>query len=91
MYALRNKVPDPFVSYIESVFNRNLCTMTVLGTAKLHVFDEAAAKCRDYGTIVREEDLIEADGFNAFYPLTGRGPGMTCVKCGIRRIRFKTM
>ena len=50
-----------------------------MGTTKLHVFDEAANKCRVYTTITPEEDLMDADRFTTFYALTGRGPGMTCV------------
>ena len=75
MYAVRNKVPDPAVSYTEQAWNKDLCSRAVRGSTKLHVFDDASAKCREYATIIPEEDLLDADGFTAFYPLTGRGPG----------------
>ena len=79
VYTVRNKVPDPSVSYTELGYPRHVCAVLVMGTTKLHVFDEASNKCRVYTTIVPEEDLIDADRFTAFYHLTGRGPGMTCV------------
>ena len=75
VYAVRNKVPDPAVSYTELAWNKELCSRGVRGTTKLHMFDDAAEKCREYTTIIAEEDLIDVDRFTAFYPLTGRGPG----------------
>ena len=82
MYAVRNKVPDPSVGYTELVHNKEVCSRTVRFTTNLHVFDDAADKCREYITIIPEGDLIDADGFTAFYRITGRGPeGMTSVFC----------
>ena len=79
MYAVRNKVPDPAVSFTESELPRDICFLLVMGTTALNVFDAAAGKCLEYTTIIPEEDLINADGFIVYYPVTGRGPGMTCV------------
>ena len=78
MYTVRNKVPDPSVSFTETVNTRFLCAAYVMGTTKLHVFDDAADKCRKYATTIPEEVLIDADRFTAFYPVTGRGLGMKC-------------
>ena len=75
MYVVRNKVPDPAVSYTELGWNKEGCSRTVRGTTNLRVFDDAADKCREYTTIVAEQDLIDADRFTAFYPLVGRSPG----------------
>ena len=76
VYTVRNKVPDPGVSYTEVVWNlRDLCSTTVRGTTNLRVYDDAADKCREYATIIPEQDLIDANGFIAFYPIVGSGLG----------------
>ena len=76
VYAVRNKVPDPSVSYNEVGFNRESCSRTVRGSTNLRVYDDAADKCREYATIIPEQNLIDADRFIAFYPIVGSGPGM---------------
>ena len=79
MYTVRNKVPDTSVSYTELGYNRWVCAALTIGTTKLHVFDDAANTCREYATTTSEANLIDADRFTAFYPLTARGPGMTLI------------
>ena len=83
LYTVRNKIPDPSVSFTEILQDKSGCSSTVRGTTNLHVFVDDADKCREYATIVAEQDLIDADGFTAFYPIAGRGPGNTCIKYGI--------
>ena len=77
VYTVRNKVPDPAVSYTEVAWNtREACSRNVRGSTDLYVYDDAADKCREYATVIAEQDLIDANGFIAFYPIVGSGPGM---------------
>ena len=75
--TIRNKMPNPSISFTELDFTRDICGLALLGTKKLHVYDDALAKCRVYDPSIPEGDLIDADGFHAYYPITGAGSGMS--------------
>ena len=75
IYAVRNRVPDPGVGYTELIVTRQSCATNLLGDTNIRVYDNTAGICREYATIISEENLIEVDRFITFYPITGRGTG----------------
>ena len=75
--TIRNKMPNPSISFTELLFTRNICGLALLGSTELHVYDDASASCRVYDPSIPEGDLIDADGFHAYYSITGAGSGMS--------------
>ena len=66
-------MPNPSNSFTELGLTRNVCGLALLGNTELHVYDDASASCRVYDPSVPEGDLIDADRFHAYYPITGAG------------------
>ena len=73
IHTVRNKMPNPSILFTELGYTRKICGYSLLGRTKLHVYDDASASCRVYDPSVPEGDLIDADGFHAYYPITGAG------------------